>query len=358
MNIKQIAQKAGVSVATVSRVMNHPENVALDTRMKIEKIMEEEGYTPNWFARGLNFNRTKTIGIMIPHILNPANMEIVQGIEDVALSRGYVTFMCNVENQVNKEKTYLENLIQRKVDGIVLISSHLDTETIEGMYEQGVPVVMIGENKHKPNVPVVRIDCYNAAYKAISYLIETGCRKISILYGDTPSIENQKKIEGYKKALQDAGIPIEEKFIWQTTNNIEGGYLGGRKLTSLDVMPDAVFATSDSIAFGFIDAMKDKSIKIPEEISIMGFDDINMSNVIEPKLTTMVKPHHKLGVVGARLLFDVMDSMWNKDEEYTQKLRNNEILFQSKIKVRKSCRHIDRLHEMFPDQGKKNGGGE
>nr|WP_315024719.1 LacI family DNA-binding transcriptional regulator [uncultured Aminipila sp.] len=350
MNIKQIAKKAGVSVATVSRVLNHPENVASDTKEKIEKIMIEEGYTPNWFARGLNFNKTKTIGLMIPHILNPANMEIVKGVEDVAHQKGYITFMCNVENDVKKEKQYLESLIHRKVDGIVLISSNLDAALIENTYNHGVPVVMIGENKDKPNVPGVRIDCFDAAYKAISYLVEMGHSKIAILYGDTPRIENIRKVEGYKKALEDAAIHINENYILKTTNDIEGGYIGGKKFAEMKDIPQAIFATSDSIAFGVIDAMKDHKIKIPEQISVMGFDDIKMSNLIEPKLTTVVKPHHKLGVVGARLLFDLIESMRLEDQEAMDKQRNTEILLQAKIKIRKSCGHTDRLQEMFPSK--------
>lgn len=350
MNIKQIAKKAGVSVATVSRVLNHPENVAPDTKSKIERIMTEEGYTPNWFARGLNFNKTRTIGLMIPHILNPANMEIVKGVEDVAHQKDYITFMCNVENNVEKEKQYLESLIQRKVDGVVLISSHLDASLIEDTYDHGVPVVLIGENKDKPNIPGVRIDCCDAAYKAVKYLMEIGHTKIGILYGDTPRIENLRKVEGYKKALRDAGVSVNDNYIVKTTNDIEGGYIGGKKFAEMKDMPQAVFATSDSIAFGVIDAMKDNEIKIPEQISVMGFDDIKMSNLIEPKLTTVVKPHHKLGVVGARLLFDLMESVELDDREAIDKQRTTEILLEAKIKIRKSCKHTDRLQEMFPSK--------
>lgn len=348
MNIKQIAKKAGVSVATVSRVLNHPENVAPNTKEKVQKVMEEEGYKPNWFAQGLNFNKTKTIGLMIPHILNPANMEIVKGVEDVAHQKDFITFMCNTENNVDKEKKYLESLIHRKVDGVVLISSHLDRGTVENIYNQGVPVVMIGENNDKPNVPVVRIDCYEAAYKSIKYLIGTGHNEVAILYGKMPKIENLRKVAGYKRALEEAGININPNYILETTNDIEGGYLGAQKYAQMKDRPQAIFTTSDSIAFGVIDAMKDYNIKIPEQISVMGFDDIKMSNLIEPKLTTVVKPHHKLGAVGARLLFDIIESMRIGDKEAMDKQCNTEILIQAKIKIRKSCSNTDRLQEMFP----------
>ena len=125
MNIKQIAKAAGVSVATVSRVLNHPENVAPKTREKIQKIIEDKEYKPNWFAQGLNFNRTKTIGLIIPYILNSTYMEIAKGVEDVALQKGYTTFMCNVEKNSRIESEYIEQLLTRKVDGIILMFSFL-----------------------------------------------------------------------------------------------------------------------------------------------------------------------------------------------------------------------------------------
>jgi DNA-binding LacI/PurR family transcriptional regulator len=347
MNIKQIAKQAGVSVATVSRVLNHPESVAPATKEKIERIMSEVEYTPNWFARGLNFNKTKTIGLMIPHILNPANMEIVKGVEDVAHQKDYTTFMCNVENDAEKERRYADSLIHRKVDGIILIASHLEALEIENIYNQGVPVVMIGENKGKPNVPVVRIDCQQAAYKAVTYLIETGHNKIAILYGKTPEIENRRKIAGYEQALEKEGIDKNPMYIISTENTIEGGYLGAKKFIEMKERPEAILATSDLIAFGVIDAMKDNNILMPDQISIMGFDNIRMSNMVEPKLTTVEKPLHKMGVVGARLLFDIIESMGEMNEEHCDLQRAKEIQLQSKLKIRKSCGHTERLQEMF-----------
>ncbi|MBN7773656.1 LacI family DNA-binding transcriptional regulator [Clostridium aminobutyricum] len=347
MNIKQIAKQAGVSVATVSRVLNHPESVAPETKEKIERIMQEAEYTPNWFARGLNFNKTKTIGLMIPHILNPANMEIVKGVEDVARQKDYITFMCNVENDPEKERQYAESLIHRKVDGIILISSHLEADEIENIYSQGVPVVMIGENKGKPNVPVVRTNCQQAIFKAVNYLMEVGYRKIAILYGKTPELENKRKIEGYEQALAKEGIERNPAYIIATENNIEGGYLGAKRFIEMQERPEVILATSDLIAFGVMDAMKDHNIRMPEEISIIGFDNIRMSNMVDPKLTTIEKPLHKMGVVGARLLFDMIEDADQKNQAYLELHRSKEIELQSKIKIRKSCGHTERLQEMF-----------
>ncbi|WP_037372919.1 LacI family DNA-binding transcriptional regulator [Anaerovorax odorimutans] len=343
MNIKEIARKAGVSVATVSRVLNHPENVAPKTKEHILKVMEESEYIPNWFARGLNFNKTNTIGLLIPNILNPGYMEIAKGVEDVAHQKDYTTLLCNGENELDKERKYIDTLIKRRIDGIVLISSLLEHEDIMNIKKQEIPIVLIGENKYmSADVPLVRIDCQNGAYKAVKHLIENKYKDIAIIYGDTPEQENKRKLIGYKQALEEEKIIENPEYIIEVGNNIEEGYIAAKKLIDLKKPPRAIFASSDLLAIGAIDAMKDYEVKVPEQIAVIGFDNIQMANLIEPKLTTIAKPMHKMGVVGARLLFDIMDSKDNGDQ-----IKPREILLQSKLKIRKSCGHKERIGEIF-----------
>lgn len=341
MNIKEVAKKAGVSVATVSRVLNHPDSVAPATKERILQVINEVEYTPNWFARGLNFNKTNTIALLIPNILNPSYMEIAKGVEDVAHQKGYTTLLCNGENALEKEREYIDSLIKRRVDGIVLVSSLLENKDVEAIKKQGTPVVLIGENRDVSEVPIVRIDCQNAAYKAVRHLLDIGYKDIAIIHGRTPEKENLRKIEGYRQALSEEGILEVNEFIIQAENIVEGGYLAAKKLVELTKRPRAIFASSDLIAFGAMDAMKDYGLCVPDDIAIVGFDNIKMSNLIEPKLTTVEKPLHKMGVVGARLLFDTME---NKEVEGAD---NREILLQSKLKIRKSCGHKERIGEMF-----------
>lgn len=341
MNIKEIAKKAGVSVATVSRVLNHPDSVAPGTKERILNVIKETEYTPNWFARGLNFNKTNTIALLIPNILNPSYMEIAKGVEDVAHQKDYTTLLCNGENSIEKEKKYMDSLLKRRVDGIVLVSSLLENTDLELARKQGVPVVLIGENKNIPNVSVVRIDCQWAAKNAVNHLLDIGYKDIAIVYGSTPERENSRKIDGYKLALMDAGISLKEEYMLEVINTVEGGYIAAKKLIDLENRPRAIFASSDLIAIGIIDAMKDFGVAVPEEVAVVGFDNIRMSNLLEPKLTTVEKPLHKMGVVGARLLFDIMDSKEESD------MPSREILLQSKLKIRKSCGHKERIGEMF-----------
>ena len=146
MNIKEIARQAGVSVATVSRVLNHPETVAPKTRERILDLMEQMDYKPNWFARGLNFNKTYTLALLIPNILNPAYVEIAEGVESVANRKGYSVLLCITEGEVEKERQYIQTLIDRHIDGVILVSSLLNGDDINYLKQQGVAVVLVGEN--------------------------------------------------------------------------------------------------------------------------------------------------------------------------------------------------------------------
>lgn len=340
MNIKQIAKEAGVSVATVSRVLNHPENVAPATREKIQKIIDKEEYKPNWFAQGLNFNKTKTIGIIVPHILNAMYMEIAKGVEDVALQKGYITFIGNGEMNSNAEASYMEQLHMRRVDGIVIMFSSLEEAKLQEFEKKGIPIVLIGENKKIEGFNIVRVDCKSGAEKMVKHLINSGHREIALLQGSDPETESLDIYEGYCNVLRENGIEVKADMVSQVANSIEGGYLGAKKMIA-NQNPDAIFTTSDEIAYGAMDALKDAGVRIPEDVAIAGYGNNRMSNMVEPKLTTAELPYHMMGVYGARLLFDLIEN--EDDNKPTPKV----ITLQSKMKVRKSCGHKERIGEMF-----------
>lgn len=341
MNIKQIAKAAGVSVATVSRVLNHPENVAPKTREKIQRIIEEAEYKPNWFAQGLNFNRTKTIGLIIPHILNFMYMEIAKGVEDVAFQKGYTTFMCNVEKNHKIERNYIEQLLLRRVDGIISMFSSLEMESLKAVEQKDVPMVFIGENKEVKGFNTVKVDCKLGASDMVRTLVENGHKSIGILYGDDPEQESLDMLEGYRETLKKNGFSINEEYVRRVENTIEGGYLGVKKIINSCKPPEALFATSDEIAYGAMDAIKDMGLRVPDDIAVAGFGNSRMSNLVEPKLTTVELPFHKMGIYGARLLFDLIEG-----EEKTAK-GTKDITLQTKLRIRKSCGHTERIGEMF-----------
>lgn len=341
MNIKEIAKEAGVSVATVSRVLNHPDTVAPKTRERILELMEKMDYKPNWFARGLNFNKTDTIALLVPNILNPAFVEVAEGVESVANQKGYTVLLCITEGEAAKERQYIQTLIDRRVDGLILVSSMLNNDDLDLLKKQNIPIVLVGESSGNTFAPMVRIDCKEAAYLAVQHLVNCDHKEIALIYGKTPAIENQSKILGYTKALLEAGIPFNKSLLVEEENTIEGGYLATRKLLGSDKCPQAIFTTSDLMAFGVIDALRDAELRIPEDVAVMGFDNIKMSSLMVPKLSTVAKPLHKMGLSGARLLLDVIESN-NKDD-----LIVKDIILQSKLKIRKSCGHKERIKEIF-----------
>jgi DNA-binding LacI/PurR family transcriptional regulator len=341
LNIKSVAKKAGVSVATVSRVLNHPDAVAPDTKEHILSVMESLDYTPNWFARGLKLNRTGVIALLIPDILDLGYMEIAKGVEDVAHQKKYNIMLCTTEEDRGKEKEQVENFLTRKVDGIILVSSFLKNSDLQQIKKQDVSVVLIGKNEDNTGANLVYTDYKAATSEAVKHMIEIGHKKIGMIYGTRPKLENMDKLEGFKKTLMEEGLNYRDSHIVEEENSIEGGYLAASKLLNQADRPEALFVSSDTMAIGAMEKIKQTGLRIPQDIAVVGFDNLKISGFMEPKLTTVAKPMYRMGLVAARLLFDLMEEDEQKEQE------PQEILIQSKLKVRKSCGHQDRLKEIF-----------
>ncbi len=341
MNIKSVAKKAGVSVATISRVLNHPDAVAPDTKEHILSVMESLDYKPNWMARGLKLNRTGAIALLIPEITDMGYMEIAKGVEDVAHQKNYNIMLCATEDDRSKEKEYIENFIARKIDGIILVSTYLKKRDLQQLRKQDIPVVLIGKNDELAGENLVYTDYKAAAAEATRHLIEIGYRKIGIIYGSRPKIENTDKLDGFRKTMEEEGLSYQAEHFFEEENSIEGGYLAASKLLNLTDRPEAIFVTSDIMAVGAMEKIKQSGLRIPQDIAVVGFDNLKISGYLEPKLTTVTKPMYRMGLIAARLLFDVMEDENQEDDE------PQEILIQSKLKVRKSCGHKDRVKEIF-----------
>ncbi|MEG2246714.1 MAG: LacI family DNA-binding transcriptional regulator [Peptostreptococcaceae bacterium] len=341
MDIREIAEKAGVSVATVSRVQNHPETVAPATREKVQAIIDEYQYVPNWFARGMNLGKTYTVGIIVPDILNPSYMEIVKGIEDIMSENGYINIICDASHGPKKEEESIENLIKRNVDGLIVLSSSIEGEQLVSIKSKGIPIVSIGESNAGKAIDTVKIDYEKASYRAVKHLVDIGYEKIAIINGPKEKKENHLRLEGFRAALKNNNIKEEKDYILHSKISLDEGYLQTKKLLKLNMPPRAIFATDDIFAIGVLSALRDNNIKVPEEVAVVGFDNIKLSRMIESKLTTMVNPLHKQGVLGARLLIDIIENREN-EESFTQ-----EILLETKLKIRKTCGYGKRLGEIF-----------
>ena len=345
MNIRDIAKAAGVSVATVSRVLNHPDQVTEKTREHVLSIMTSLEYTPNWFARGLNLNRTGVIALMIPNILNPIYTEIAKGVEEVAHNKGYTTLLCNSEDLLEKESAYIAMLLHRKVDGLIFVAGHLEDSQLLKIQEAHLPAVMIGEMEEEWTFSSVYTDYREGAVKATTHLIENGYSEIAHITGNLKFIESREKLSGYEQALKSAGIPLIAQWIVDGEETIEGGYVAAKRLIKHAKPPKALFVANDWMAFGAMDAIKTEGLRIPEDIAIVGFDNNRMSALMEPKLTTVNLPVYKMGLTACRLLFDrIEDVLGEGPDEPRQK-----IFLPLSMKIRQSSGQTDRIKTIFGD---------
>jgi len=339
-NIRDVAKRAGVSVATVSRVINGSPNVAPKTAQAVSAAMQELHFTPNGLARGLALNRTKTIALLLPSIVNPLYAQMAKGVEDVAHSKGYNVLLCNTDENVAKERSYVDMLLERRVDGLLLMTTRLEREDFAKLSERALPFVIIGRNIETLDANMVYTDYVLGGYLATEHLVEAEYECIAHISGPLSQLESREKLLGYQQALRQHRLAGDEQYVVAGDNEIEGGYLAAMKLLNMSPRPQAIFAANDLMAIGALDAAKTQNLRVPQDVAIVGFDDITMAAHVEPRLTTVAHPVHKMGLIAARLLFDDIDS--GTAEAFGQK-----IFIRPKLRVRNSCGHQSRLQQIF-----------
>ncbi len=340
LNIKEVANRAGVSVATVSRVLNHPDSVAPETRKRIESVMETLAYTPNWFARGLKLNRTGTVALMVPDMLDQGYMEIAKGVEEIIRRKDQTLLLSTTEEERRREVGLIKGFVERKIDGLIIVSSTLIRKDLAFLRKQRMPAVFVGKNPELTGINAVVTNYREAAEEAVMHLAEIGRRRIAMIRGSRPIHENGEKTQGFRAAAEKAGLELWEGQMAEEENTIEGGFLAMTRLLDGEPRPDAVFATSDHMAIGAMNKVKQMGMRVPEDVAIIGFDNLRISGYVEPRMTTVAKPMYRMGLVAARLLSDLM-------EEGGMAAEPQEILIQSRLKLRRSCGHQDRLSEIF-----------
>ena len=300
-NIKDVAQRAGVSISTVSRVVNQSKPVKPKTRDRVLEAIEELSYRPNAIARSLKIKHTQSIGIMVPDIANQFYPEVVRGIEDVANMYEYTIFLCNTDLDYDKEIQYYTELEEKQVDGMIIMGNLISDELARKISDSEIPVVLIG-SRHE-NLPSVTIDNEKAARDAVYYLIERGHQRIGMISGKLKDpIIGKARLEGYRQALQEASIPWRSELVVEGGYRFKSGYEGARQLLMLEEVPTAVFVASDEMAIGAMRAILEKGLTIPGDIAVMGFDNVDMSGKVFPSLTTIGQPMYEMGAIGTRLL--------------------------------------------------------
>jgi len=320
ITINDIAKMANVSKGTVSRVINNkPEGVSEETRRRILKIIDEVGYVPNSNARSITVSETKTIGLIIPDVSNPFFAELARGVEDCSSKYGYTVFLCNSDMSLEKQKDYLNALLEKRVDGIILNTSgdFNDPKFRDKFYKINIPVVLIDrKTEDLERYKGVFIDNVEAGYMATKYLISGGNENIAYLGGTCGIDTSMKRLRGYDKAINEAGIRLNPDYIIFGDYTIKSGYERTLSLMKKHGEIQAIFAGSDIIAIGAIKALKDMNLSVPDEVEVVGIDNISISNLVSPSLTTVAQPIYEIGYKASEKLINFINNKSDYEDEF------------------------------------------
>ena len=333
--IQEVAKKAKVSVATVSRVLNNNPYVKEETRERVIDAIKELNYSPNLSGRILRRNETKIILILLPTISNSFYSKAVRGIRHVADKNGYLTMICNTESDIKKEIKYLDLLKHKQADGAIIMSQESGVDELERLAGE-FPIVQCFEYRKSDSISYVSIDNEKAAYEAVSYLIGIGHKRIGLISSNTRYTSAEQREKGYINALSNANINIDEDLIIRGDYGFNSGFDCANKLISLNKSPTAIFAISDMQAIGVIKALKNRGIRIPEDISVVGFDNIAFSAIYDPAVTTVSQPIYRIGIKAMRILISRI-----KDETYPAQhiiMRHGLVIRESTAEINKNLR--------------------
>ncbi|WP_079509152.1 LacI family DNA-binding transcriptional regulator [Mesobacillus jeotgali] len=306
--IKDVAKQANVSTATVSRVLNGLSGYSKETEEKVLRAIKELGYMPNAFARGLVSNKSNTLGILFPEVSSQFSSKILRGVEEAAHELGSSVIVCNTASQGQRTMKYLELLSEKRVDGILFVSEKITEEYYKQLKSMKVPVVLVSTESYQYPLPFVKVDDKHAAFTATDYLVKMGHRKIGMIGGNIEDvIAGQPRVEGYKQALANHELSIKEENIKHSKGfSFKDGFNSFPDLIKSAPDLTAVFAASDSLALGAVSSAYRLGIKIPDQLSIIGYDNLPIAEMAIPPLTTVAQPLEQMGKVAAEMLFTMM----------------------------------------------------
>jgi LacI family transcriptional regulator len=308
--ISDVAQRAGVSTMTVSRVINSSGYSSPETRARVEAAIDELGYVPNALARQLRSERTKTLALVLSDISNPFFTTIARGVEDVAVRHGFSVMYSNTDESEREEAQYLRMLIERRVDGVLLVPAGSSGTSFRLLQSHRMPVVVLDRRVARSNVDSVRCDSEAGAHALTRHLIELGHRRIAVLTGRRTISTSVDRVAGCRRALEEAGLVLDDAlvryggFTFGNLHQADGHRMARAVLASTTDWPTAIFAANNFIAFGAIRALHEAGIRVPDDMSVVAFDDLPAEWVSEPFLTVAAQPAYEIGRHGAATLLD------------------------------------------------------
>lgn len=327
--IKDVARLADVSVGTVSKYLNNPDNLKDATRQKVEAAINELQYKPSPLARSMRTGKTHTIAIITPNITNPFFAEVYNSIRLNAVNKGYTPVLFTIEDDLKTLEGYFGSISKQQVDGLILCFVDED-ELIETYIEQvqtSVPIVLISWDIHNERFNCVCVDVFEGSYKSTNHLIALGYKNIAYVGGYEKNRISSQKFSGYLKAMKDAGLEAKPEFIYHGDLSLKTGYYAARKFSMLPTLPDALVADNDIVGIGSMKYFAQRKIRVPEDIAVIGFDNIMLSAIYDPALSTIALPISQMGEEAVKLLTNIIDKPNSK---------NKLIILKSELVVRSS----------------------
>lgn len=308
VTIKDVAKASKVSVATVSRVLNELGGYSDETKNNVLKVVDELGYKGNAIARWLSTNTTKTIGVIIPDVSTNFDGEIIRGIEDIAHNHDYSVIICNAGAEGKRTPEYLRILEERKLDAIILVSIRITDEYYKAIKSMNIPYILISTASFKHNMPYIRVDDTMAAYTATKYLIDRGHTNIAMISGTKEDpIAGWPRVQGYINALKDYNIEVNEELIEYGDFSYESGIRCMNSLLERKRAFTAVFVASDDMAAGVLNAAYRRKIRVPDNLSIVGYDNTKTAEMSIPPLTTLAQPLYEMGCKAFSRILDMLN---------------------------------------------------
>jgi LacI family transcriptional regulator len=315
---------------TVSRVINGREGVDAETQRRVEEAIEALDYVPNRIARGLVSQRTATIGLIVPDVVNPFFSPVVRGAETAARKAGYRLLLCNSEGDLRLEREYIEDLVSHRVDGLLLApASDHSRHSVFPLLRRNFPVVLVDRALPDLDCDLVVSDSASGARRLVEHLLAVGHRDIAHLTDAEDTSTGRERLRGYREALAAAGIPYREELVVRTTVDQIGGYRATQQILMLDRLPTAIFTVNNMTVVGAMQALRERGLSVPDDMGLVCFDDVEHLAVLSPFLTVIDQPAETFGSLGAQLLLERISGKAG--------MRSRRIVLQTDLIVRQSC---------------------
>jgi LacI family transcriptional regulator len=313
VSLRDVAKAAKVSVGTVSNVLNRPDVVAPETLARVEATIKELGFVPNGFARHLRSGQSRTLGLIVPDVANPFFTEVARGVEDAASKRDYAVFLCNSDESASKEDRYINVLIQQQVRGVLITPADMKSDRLEVMRERGIAVTLLDREIKGRKQCSVSVDDVHGGQIAIEYLAGLGHKNIAWVCGPESIPQVADRGAGVTKAAKVAGAKIETVRV--PLMNAAKGEEAAKKILDLDVMPSAIFCANDLLALGVMRALLANKVRIPEQVSVLGYDNIEFAPSAAVPLSSIAQPSYQMGVTAADLLLNECEDGENHEHQ-------------------------------------------